>query len=56
MDCKAEWDWSEDKTGLCPECGGEVDGIGLAVIGCWESTETCSYCAAALCDGGCRHE
>jgi len=56
MSCKAEWDWSECTTGVCPECGADVDSCGEAVTGCWESTETCSLCGAAPCDGSCWHE
>jgi len=53
MDCRAEWDWSEDKTGICPNCGEEVDSDGEAVTGCYHSKETCSLCGAAPCEGDC---
>lgn len=37
----------------CPDCGGEVDQDGDALVGCFWSPYECRTCGSRPCDGSC---
>ena len=53
--CCEGWNYraTTKKIGECPECGGEVDEDGEALVGCHWSPIDCDTCGARPCDDSC---